>query len=384
MKRVAIIGGVLNYEVIKGGVESVVFNLSTQFQNFPEFEFYLYGNRIVEKSINNTYLRNLFLPISQFGLFVNFMLFGSKIIKQIDESIKPDIYHFQDTVPNLFLLKNNIGYKTVITQHGILMEEMKYQPNIFKKIKFIIKELVERCYLPKSQNLIFISNYNLKYVCEKYPIIKSINNKLIRNPIHISFFNQKKLNIEGLRLYFVGRIIKRKGLHDLLNALNDLIKLNIKIKLEVIGDFTDLIYKKFIHSIIKNNDLNDYISFHGWQNKDRIIEISSQCNVYILPSYQETLPVSLAEAMALGKAVIATRLPGVEEMIEDGQSGFLYSKGNVKELSKKIQYLYDNPELIKKAGEKASIIAERMFNPKNILQETIDFYQNILNNNYQK
>ena len=384
MKRVAIIGGVSNYEVIKGGVHSVVFNLSTQFQNFPEYEFYLYGNKIVEKSINNTYFRNLLLPIPQFGLFVNFLLFGSKIIKQIDESIKPDIYHFQDTVPNIILLKNNIRNKTVITQHGILMEEMKSQPNIFKKIKFFIKELVERHYIPGSKNLIFISNYNLRYVCDKYPILKSANNKLIRNPIHSSFFNQKKSNLKELRLYFVGRITKLKGFHDLLIALNSLIKLNIRIKLEVIGDFTDLKYKKFIHSIIKNNNLNDYVSFHGWQNKDGIIEISSQCNVYILPSYQETLPVSLAEAMALGKAVIATRLPGVEEMIEDGESGFLYLKGNVKELSKKIQYLYDNSELIKQAGEKASIIAERMFNPKNILQETIDFYQNILNSNYQK
>jgi glycosyltransferase involved in cell wall biosynthesis len=380
MKRIVFIGGVTNFEVIKGGLESVVYNLSTQFTYFPEIEFYLYGNKIKEKSIKNIHFCDLNLPIPFFGLFINFILFGKKMIKQIDEKVKVDVYHFQDTVPNLLLLNSNILYKTVITQHGILKEEMKYQPNILKKIKFLLKELVEQLYLSGAKNLIFISNYNLKYVCEKYPKIKFINYKLIRNPIHPSFFNQEPSNYNDLRLYFVGRLIKLKGLHDLLWALKNLIKTGIAIRLEIIGDFIDIKYKNTIHSILKNSILEEFITFHGWQNTAGIIKISSQCNVFVLPSYQETLPVSIAEAMALGKAVIATRLSGVEEMIEDGKSGFLYKKGSIEEIKEKILFLFNNPQIVKQVGYEASIVARKMFNPQNILLETINFYKQILRN----
>lgn len=376
--KIALIGGVSNFDIIKGGVESVVYNLSTRFNNFSEIEFYLLGNNIKERSIGNTHFRNLTFPIPLLGTTINLILFRYKIINLIDEAIKPDIFHFQGTIPYLLLLNKKIRYRSVITQHAILSEEIKYQTNFHQKIKFGIKVLLERYNLKKIKNLIFISKYNLDFVFNQYPSMKNIRHQLIHNPVHPIFFNKYNINDNSLKLYYVGELKKRKGLHDLLYALKILAERGINIKLEVIGDFIEPEYQKFIFSIIAHSNIKELVSFHGWQNKEGIIKISSQCNVFVLPSYQETLPVSIAEAMALKKVVIATNLPGVKEMIEDGKSGLLYSKGNINELTDKIEFLFNNLNLLVKIGEAASARAKSMFDPNNILKETIDFYKEII------
>ena len=95
MNKIVIIGGVTDFNLITGGVDSVVYNFASQFHEYPEYEFYLYGNNITEKSNGNTHFCNLKLPIPPLGKVLNYFLFGNKIVKQIDKTIKPDIFHFQ-------------------------------------------------------------------------------------------------------------------------------------------------------------------------------------------------------------------------------------------------------------------------------------------------
>ena len=375
--KIVIIGGVSNFKLIRGGIESVVYNLSTQFFNYPRIDFYLLGNKVSENSIGNTHFQNISIPYPKLGLAFNYFFFNSKIINNIEKRIHPDIYHFQGTIPNLLLLNKKIISRTVVTQHGILSEELRYQTNYFRKLKFIIKIFLENYTLPKVKNLIFISNYNKRYVFSKYPKMKDINHCLIYNPVHPMFFDKIKKDNSNFRMYFVGELKKRKGLHDLLMAIKLLKNEDLNLRLEIIGDFIEEDYKNYINSIL-DDELNEIITFHGWQNKEGIQKISSICNVFILPSYQETLPVSIAEAMALGKAIIATDLPGIREMIQDGKSGMLYKKGDIDELSHKIGVLAKNKNLISRLCNEASYRAKELFNPENILKNTVEFYEKIL------
>lgn len=76
-------------------------------------------------------------------------------------------------------------------------------------------------------------------------------------------------------------------------------------------------------------------------------------DVFGLPSRDKALPQSLIEAMAYGKAVIATRVGGIPEIIQDGYNGWLIDREDSNGLSQKLLTLYRNPELIQKLGQNA-------------------------------
>ena len=224
MYKIVIIGGVTDFKLITGGIDSVVNNLSSQFHDYSEYEFYLYGNKIVEKSNGNIHFCNFKLPIPALGTVLNFVLFGDKIVGQIDSDINPDIFHFQGTIPNLFLLKEKIKSRSIFTQHAILKEELKYQTNFRKKLKFYSKVISERALISKVKNFIFISKYNLKYVRSNFKLSKDISFRNIYNPVNEVYFNSSANKKKYNTLYFIGEIKKRKGLHDLLTALSALKK----------------------------------------------------------------------------------------------------------------------------------------------------------------
>jgi len=76
-------------------------------------------------------------------------------------------------------------------------------------------------------------------------------------------------------------------------------------------------------------------------------------DIFVFPSRYEALPISLIEAMAYGKAVIATRVVGIPKIIQDGYNSRLIDKGDYKGLSQKLLTLYRNPEFIQKLGQNA-------------------------------
>lgn len=378
--KIVIIGGAANRnDIIEGGVESVVKNLAFGFEKFPEHQIILLGKNIVAGQINNISYQKIPLVFPAIGLNLNFFFFKNKIIHQIETKYQPDIFHFQGTIPNLFLINKTIQNKAVVTQHGILKEELKYQIGFKNKVKFQFKIFLESRFIRKIRNMIFISDYNKKYMLLGFPFLKNINSELIYNPVNPLFSEQIKDSPQENRMYFVGEIKKRKGLHDLLNAIKNVHKNGNDFLLDVVGGFKEEEYEQEIKNLVNEDEyLKKNVFFHGWKSSDDIIKIAGNCRYFVLPSYQETLPVSLAEAMSLGKTIIATSLPGIMEMVEDGKEGKLYQKGNIKELAQILNFFSENPFLANKFSIQAKQKAEMMFSETIIAEQTIIFYKKIL------
>ncbi|HEY9115414.1 MAG TPA: glycosyltransferase family 4 protein [Bacteroidales bacterium] len=378
--KIVVIGGAANRNVmIEGGVESVVKNLTLGFENFPEHQLILLGNQIVPEQIGNISYQKIPLVFPRIGINLNFLFFRNKIINKIEKGFQPDIYHFQGTIPNLLLINKTIQKKVVVTQHGILREELKYQVGLKSKIKFQIKIFLESSFIKKIRNMIFISDYNKKYMLAGFPFLKRINSALIYNPVNPLFSVQTNTKTQENRMYFVGEIKKRKGLHDLLDAIKESHQSGIDYVLDVIGGFKELEYEQEIKKLISEDEfLQQNVFFHGWKLPEEIVEIAGNSRYFVLPSYQETLPVSLAEAMALGKVVIATSLPGIMEMVEDGKEGKLFQKGNTGELVQILKYFSENPLYADKFSVQAKQKAAKMFSETAIAEKTINFYKKIL------
>ena len=178
-------------------------------------------------------------------------------------------------------------------------------------------------------------------------LVNSSKLNIIHNGIShekFSIKNVKKidLKIKGLVLCTIGRIVKGKGLNDLVNAFSLFTKTHPNSSLLIIGG---PLHKE------NNKDLIDLWDTAEQLNiKDKIIitglvenveDYLALADIYIHPSYREGVPRSVLEAMSLGKIVIATKIRGANEIINTNKVGILYEKGNIKELVQSIKYVHN-------------------------------------------
>lgn len=144
---------------------------------------------------------------------------------------------------------------------------------------------------------------------------------------------------------YVGRIVKSKGVLDLVSAFVE-IRREADCRLLLVGpwDFderADEIIVEDIINIVKDNQLEQDVFLTG--HREDIAELLSIMSIFVLPSYREGMPVSLLEAMAMEKPVIGTDIRGTREEIT-GDCGLLYDAKDVIGLKKHILYYLNNPE----------------------------------------
>jgi len=141
---------------------------------------------------------------------------------------------------------------------------------------------------------------------------------------------------DGLHLVFVGRLTPIKGLRVLLEAFEHARSVREGLTLTLVGDGDDRVHLEALA-----HKMGDAVQFLGFQSQDGVAEAIRWADALVLPSFAEGLPVVLMEALAAGKPVIATRVAGVAELVEDGVSGHLVSAGDTDGLTKQIIALAD-------------------------------------------
>lgn len=129
----------------------------------------------------------------------------------------------------------------------------------------------------------------------------------------------------GLHLVFVGRLAPVKGLRVLIEALARLDRPDIR--LTIVGDGSERAALEAMAA-----PLGGRVRFTGFQSQEEVAQILATADAFTLPSFAEGVPVVLMEAMAAGLPVIATRITGVPELVEDGVSGFLVVPGDAASL----------------------------------------------------
>lgn len=375
-----------NLAEIKGGVEAATVNLLTGFQNLMvEFHVVSIGANFDEREIvkvNGGYIYYYPFTVKK-SKFWEFLIFGNRKIKKLVQNIHPDIIHMQGTGPRLLMLRGLDKNKVVITQHGIVSEESKYKITLAQKAKFGIKAAYDNILLPRYHNLISISEYNKRIQETIFKKNPKFNSTIIYNPVNPEFFKAKRPE-KLTRIIFIGLVNKLKGVHIMLDALHELKQVNINYTLDIVGGTKEPDYWEQMKNKIQAYELNEQVIMHGWVDQTRVKDIIGESSIFLLPSFQECLPISIAEAMAAGRVVVATNTGGIPEMIIHKKSGFLFEKGNVRELVEILKDIYMNKAEIERVSENAQTEAIEKFEPKTVAHQTITYYQCLVSNNQQK
>lgn len=170
---------------------------------------------------------------------------------------------------------------------------------------------------------------------------------VINNIVEKVEHNIQNIDTGVVKMLFLGAIGERKGIFDLLGVVS-LHKNELKNRIKIyIGGNGEIGHLK---SFIEENDIADCVEYVGWVSGYKKSELLKECDVVVLPSYNEGLPIVLLEAMAYAKPVITTNVGGIPEIIESGKNGVIITPGDKKALYEAIRLFMDNPQLIAEYG----------------------------------
>jgi glycosyltransferase involved in cell wall biosynthesis len=171
----------------------------------------------------------------------------------------------------------------------------------------------------------------------------------------------------------VGRLDAAKQYPLLLKSLSILKNRGIELIALIVGDGPD---RKPLESLAKKMSLNDRIRFLGQRND--VIQLLELMDVFVFSSGGEAFSITLLEAMAKAKPVVAFDVEGVNEAVVSNETGFLVPFGGVEEFAKKIALLLESPELAQRIGQSAFERVSAMFDLKKNIQKVEVLYKSLL------
>ena len=200
--------------------------------------------------------------------------------------------------------------------------------------------------------------------------LKLANTTIISNPVEIDQNEKVKKNTDGvIQLLFLGKVCDAKGVFDLIHFLeSNKYFLNNKIKLTIAGNGEVDRLKPF---------LCQHIEFIGWVTDELKKKAISDCDIYILPSYFEGLPISILEAMASSKPIIATNVGGIPSIVSNKFNGWLIQPVSAKELEKVFEDIFNDMNILKIYGANSLKEAQK-YRPEVIMEDLSKLYNALL------
>lgn len=342
---------------VKGGISSVV----KQFMNYKW-----------DKDINIDYiptyiesnkLSQIIYYIKSITKIINHMLFKEVDIIHIHMSHTGSFYR------KYIILKIGKLFrkKVIIHLHG---SEFK---KFFDKTNNLSKKLIKNMLCTTDKILVLGENWN--------NIIKSIDQnaktQILLNTVCIpkSIAIQEK---EKVNILFLGALVVRKGIFELVEVVknlkenNILNEYNVKFILGGTGKEENIIKEK-----INNYKLNNYIELAGWIDGRKKEELLKTCHCFVLPSHNEGLPVAILEAISYGLPVISTKVGSIDEAVINDYNGFLIEAENVKALENALTKIIKSHKLRSMLSENSRKLAIGKFNEEKYFGEIRNLYINI-------
>lgn len=194
---------------------------------------------------------------------------------------------------------------------------------------------------------------------------------VVRNGLDLSRFGMTRLQEIGpIRIVGIGSLVPVKRWDRLLSAAVKLKRQGLDFLLQIAGDG---VLHDTLERRAKALDVADRVTFLGHSND--IPDLLANATFLAQTSDSEGYPNVVMEAMACGRAVIATDVGDLGDLVEDGKTGFLVRRGDDAMLTERMVTLITNRDLCRRMGEAGRAKAEREFGLDRFVNETLDAYR---------
>jgi len=299
-----------------------------------------------------------------------------KKINSLLETVLPDLIHIHGSraFSNLYFAKIKKTIPIVYTVHG-----WSFNSNQSYFRKFVAIQ-AERLFIRRCSKVINVSRNN-QMTGEQH--FKKFRSEVIHNGVNLTVFDKLKLYPairtelgipeDAFVIGFIARFTEQKDPKTLIHAFSAYSKVNASARLLMVGD-GDL--KEACVSLANQLNLQKLIFFQPFR-KD-IPALLQSIDLFCLPSLWEGFSIGLVEAMAMGKAVIATGVDGTLEILKDNENGLLIAKKNIPDLINKISLLFTNQDLRIRLETNAYKTISSEFSAQRVSQRTESIYKQLL------
>jgi len=265
-----------------------------------------------------------------------------KSVQAVCKDFRADVLHCVSIRCVLlgWLAMRNVKSSPRIINHLVGMGSM-YTGGDRSLRSWVMKKLVDfglcRAFRLSEAHTVFQNSDDLNWWMKR---TRLQDNKTELIPGSISWEGQKgspEPCSKPLKILYVGRMLKNKGVEDLFQAWCHLRQEGVKVELILCGDID-----KGSPTSLTREDMYAYESEAGcsWLGyRNDVMEVMRECNIVVLPSYREGFPKVILEAGLVTRAVIATDVPGCRELVIHEKSGILVKKGDIRGLALAIQKL---------------------------------------------
>jgi glycosyltransferase involved in cell wall biosynthesis len=383
--RVAMLGPYpLDDQRLMGGVEAAMVHLSRELAKRPDVDLHIVtcSQKVPEPQTTQregfTVIR---LPRGRMGR-VTWHLRETKAFNAILRNLEPDVVHAHTS--GLYAGAALASpYPAVITVHGIVAEEAKLLTGWRDELRGFLDTQYERWVIRRAKHLIAIT----PYVRDVFDGVFDGRSYLVENPCDERFFAVGRDPVPGTIL-FTGVVIPRKGVLPLLKAFRLLRQRTTPdlsaTQLRIAGSTqVHPEYYAACRDYVRENDLEEAVTFLGHLAPERVLEEYARCATLVLPAFQETAPIVVAEAMAAGVPLVATRAGGVPWMVEDGVTGVTLPlpslpEGDHQTLARALAQVFHDPVEARAMGRRAQAEARKRFHPRTVACRTYEVYEQVI------
>lgn len=198
---------------------------------------------------------------------------------------------------------------------------------------------------------------------------------VIHNGINFNEIDSTSKNKEkSSSIVFYGRLYWTKGVSYLLSAVADLQQDFPDVGVQIFGDGP---LKRKIVGLVSDLGLTEKVSIRGFVSHERLMSEVGKASIVVFPSLYEAQPISILEAMACKKPVVAFDLPFSREIIRDGYDGVLAKTGDVEDLTRKIRLLLGDEKLRLRLGNNAYEQVKKEHNWDTLVERYLEIYRNV-------
>jgi glycosyltransferase involved in cell wall biosynthesis len=321
---------------------------------------------------------------------------ASKKIEEINKQIGFDIIHANLPLVPSFAIPKDSAKALVCAVHSTWKGEAivtkrdnpkELNPNEKMMLRFNrVLRRYETQLMKRSDALIAVSRYTVGELTELYGIEEE-KIHVIYNGVDINKFKPRPGRAELRREFgleqekkivlFVGRLYHRKGLETLLHSIPPVLQEFGDVKFAISGTG----FKKKeqnLRDLAKELDIEDTVTFLGYVPDEKLPELYSASDIFVLPAIYENFPFAILEAQATALPVISTKVGGIPEFLADNENGFLIDPGDPEQLTQRILALLQDPKLAKEMGRQGRKLIEEKFSWRLITSQVIDLYNKLL------
>ncbi len=233
--------------------------------------------------------------------------------------------------------------------------------DLYRKPAFLVHKMLH------ADNVFLVCEFNRRYIAEHYP--EAFSRLAGKLRIHHLGLDLDAVPYTpgarpGYRLVGVGRQETLKGHHVLIDALAVLRRKGIGAELELVGDGPQ-------HAALRRQaarlGLGGAVQFSGWLDPDQTMEAIRKATILVHPSVSlDAMPTVLKEALAVGTPVVASRLAGIPEIVDDGRCGVLVPPGDCAALADALAMLIADDDRRRRYADAGRAHAEKLFDaPRN-------------------